>query len=188
MAFTDFLLRRGNPTNNWVRNLPRGLTIDLGRALINGVGFGESIKALHDLGRDEDSSKARGFEFCYYSLGLEIDAWDDTTIYSLSIVVNEAPFQPFTGTVLFRDLPIDLRRLSEGTLESTFGPWYWRDQDADETIIFYELRACEWNFELTPQGALKRIVIESEPVLAKAEQRAAYRVTKPWPPEYLELD
>lgn len=165
----------------------RALTIDLGHALINGVGFGESIQALHYLGRDEDSSKAKGFEFCYYSLGLEVDAWDDSTIYSFSIVVKEAPFQPFAGTVLFRDRPIDLHRLSERSLESTFGQWYWRDQGADETIIFYELRACEWNFELTPDGALKRIVMESEPVLAKEEQRIAYHVTNAWPPEYLEL-
>lgn len=64
-----------------------------------------------------------------------------------------------------------------------FGDPYWRDEDEEEILLFYEFGELEWQVELTLQGTLKAVNAVAPPLLADEAQRRAYRVTKPWPPE-----
>ncbi len=88
----------------------------------------------------------------------------------------------FSGEFRYRERRLDL---SEGTTErdliTAFGPPYWRDQDEVEVILFYEFGEYEWQIEMGLNDRLKLFVI-APPLLADPKQRAAYGVTRPWPP------
>lgn len=89
--------------------------------------------------------------------------------------------KPFPGSFIFHRQPLLLSdHWTEQDLK-IFGEPYWRDADNDETILFFEHGEIEWQVELGADGRLQALVI-GEPILADREQRAAYRVTRPWPP------
>ena len=67
------------------------------------------------------------------------------------------------------------------------GPPYWRDEDADELILFYEFPNLEWQIEFSLDGSFNRVNVTCNPLLADETQRKAYRVDKPWPPSTCEL-
>ncbi len=69
-------------------------------------------------------------------------------------------------------------------IRALFGEPYWTDDDDDETILFYEYEAgaIELQFEFPGKQRLDVITLMRNGVLSKQEQRAAYRLTKPWPP------
>ncbi len=69
---------------------------------------------------------------------------------------------------------------TERGLIAIFGSPYWRDQDEDEVILFYEFGEYEWQIEMSLKDRLSVFVI-APPILADPQQRAAYSVTKPWP-------
>lgn len=71
---------------------------------------------------------------------------------------------------------------TEAQVVADFGDYYWRDEDGDEVILFYEDGRIERQFEFV-EGKLVYITISQEPILAGEAQRKAYRCTKPWPPE-----
>jgi hypothetical protein len=64
-----------------------------------------------------------------------------------------------------------------------FGEPYWRDADADEVLLFYELPEVEWQLEFPlPAATLSAMVIVTPPLLADRQQRHHYGLDKPWPP------
>ena len=63
-----------------------------------------------------------------------------------------------------------------------FGEPYWRDNDDDEIILFYEENGHEIQIEFPDRRRLGFITITSRPILADPKQCEAYGVTKPWPP------
>lgn len=65
-----------------------------------------------------------------------------------------------------------------------FGEPYWRDEDGGEVILFYEYQdgEVELQFEFSNPTEISVITLARPGVLADAKQRAAYGVTKPWPP------
>lgn len=69
-------------------------------------------------------------------------------------------------------------------IKTTFGEPYWTDRDDDEVILFYEYEAgaIELQFEFPGKQHLGVITLMRNGVLSTPEQRAAHRVTKPWPP------
>ena len=69
-------------------------------------------------------------------------------------------------------------------MQSIFGQPYWVDQDLDEVILFYEYQDgdVELQFEFPGRVHLGFITLSAHGVLSNAEQRKAYKVTKPWPP------
>ena len=80
----------------------------------------------------------------------------------------------------------DIKLTTSTTIEeitSCFGQPYWRDDDADETILFYEGGVGELQLEFTNNRNLSFITLTHTPLLADPAQRAAYGVTKPWPPQ-----
>jgi hypothetical protein len=74
---------------------------------------------------------------------------------------------------------------TEAEILKTFGEPYWTDRSDGEVILFYEYRkgAVELQFELPDGKNLGFITLSSHGVLSKADQRKAYGVTKPWPPQ-----
>ncbi|MEM7230969.1 MAG: hypothetical protein AAF517_02270 [Planctomycetota bacterium] len=63
-----------------------------------------------------------------------------------------------------------------------FGEPYCLHEDDDEVILFYEDGRVELQFEFPGKVRLGLITLMLSPVLADAEQRKSYGVTKPWPP------
>lgn len=76
-------------------------------------------------------------------------------------------------------------RTTISDVQSIFGEPYWMDEDSDEVILFYEYEngALELQFEFPGKAHLGSITLAVHGVLSKAEQRNAYKVTKPWPPK-----
>jgi hypothetical protein len=90
----------------------------------------------------------------------------------------------FAGRFQFGGVPVGLSNATgESDVQALFGQPYWRDQDEDEIILFYESLGGEWQLEFELGGNLKHLRVGT-PLLADADQRSAYGVTKPWPPEY----
>ncbi len=73
---------------------------------------------------------------------------------------------------------------TEDDILKTFGEPYWVDHSDGEVIMFYEYRGgtVELQFEFTDGKTLGCITLSRNGVLSEADQRKAYRVTKPWPP------
>ncbi|MFZ7128683.1 MAG: hypothetical protein ACOWWM_21220 [Desulfobacterales bacterium] len=117
---------------------------------------------------------------------VEIGTENDTVDY---ILVNwadpEAPELPaFEGKVRFRGRDHAFSRdTTRGTVLALLGAPYWIDEDADESILFYEFGEIEWQVEFDANQRLKVFLISTPPLLADSEQRRLYGVDREWPPE-----
>lgn len=182
----DFLLRRGNPTNHWRRTPDLNLTAELGLPALNGVALGSPVEQLSSLGRND------GIEFgtlCYYDLGIGIDRAPDGILNGFTVVLADPfnDFQPYQGKLMWHGGRIRTADLRLDRLQDVFGEWYWLDKDETELLAFYEFPGYEMQLELTLSGAVKRIIVTREPLLAQADQRELYRVDQAWPPESLRI-
>ena len=74
---------------------------------------------------------------------------------------------------------------TENDILKVFGEPYWTDRSDGEVIMFYEYKAgtIELQFEFSDSKALSSITLSRNGVLSEADQRKAYGVTKPWPPQ-----
>jgi len=83
----------------------------------------------------------------------------------------------------------ELLRIGKETTEKDimkiFGEPYWIDRSDGEVILFYEYQAgtVELQFEFSDGKSLSCITLSRNGVLSEADQRKAYGVTKPWPPQ-----
>jgi len=187
MSILDKLFRRSHPSDNWqaVEGLP--LVLDLDRHALCDVRPCDPTEWLSRLGPPEDRKALKDDRYCYYSLGIEFDPACDS-IEGFAVVWNDVldeKFQPFPGTVKWRGREYRLdTATTEADFIAVFGEPYWRDQDDMEVILFYEFRGdIEWQVEFTLDDSLKEIIVTTPPMLSNPEQRAAYAVTKPWPPD-----
>jgi len=90
----------------------------------------------------------------------------------------------FPGRLEIGGRKIDIASLvSEPALLALLGDPWWRDEDEDEVILFYEDGRGERQFELSKDGVLKFVTMLRTPLMADPEQRRAYGVTRPWPAE-----
>lgn len=89
---------------------------------------------------------------------------------------------PFIGQIRMagRDLrPGDLGK------EWDFSVWgepYWRDEDDQEVLLFFEFPDGEIQVELGEEGRPLVLYVCAEPLMADSEQRESYGVTRDWPP------
>ena len=89
----------------------------------------------------------------------------------------------FPGQFVAHGASVELSATTEeADVLERFGEPYWRDDDKDETILFYEDGTVELQFEFPGKVHLGIITIMLSPILASAEQRQLYGVDKPWPP------
>ena len=91
--------------------------------------------------------------------------------------------EKFSGRIVFngRSVP-DQRSLSEEDVQALLGAPYWRDEDDDEIILFYENNGLETQFEFSGKRRMSHLIFTRQPLMADNEQRRLYGVTKPWPP------
>jgi hypothetical protein len=57
------------------------------------------------------------------------------------------------------------------------------DEDEDEILFFYERAGVELQLEFAGKETLSGVVMTGQPLMADPEQRRAYKVTAPWPPD-----
>jgi hypothetical protein len=157
-----------------------------------GVSLGSDIHSAARFGPPENRHPTRDLAYDYYQRGLSLCTEDGAIVEFLLVFLQgwgfshgtKPPFAPFTGTIERNgeSLPITPRTTLDEFV-ALFGEPWWRDDDEDETILFYEFRPnVEWQVEFNPQQTLAAWTITSAPLMAGEDQRRAYHVTKPWPP------
>jgi hypothetical protein len=161
--------------------------LDLDAHSICRCSIGDPIEWLAGLGPPEDQRSLRERRYCYYSRGLEIGEEDgkaaDFAVFWTDYL--QAGFQPFKGPVTYRGKSVVLNSgTTESDIVSLFGDPYWRDQDEDEIILFYEFRGdIERQVECTLERQLKALRVVWPAVMSLTDQRVLYGVSREWPPE-----
>ena len=183
MGLFGLLLRWWNPTAAWQPTPSTAHVVNLGKHQFCGVGLGDRFERLSFLGREERS----GSHFAFPQHGIEVSHDSDGNVAELAFYFGH-PAEPtpgaFHGQFLLDGQAMPLNyATSEAEIVELFGPPYWRGEDADEAILFYEFRECEWQVEFALSGGLKCFSISTS-ILADEQQRSLYGVTKPWPPEH----
>lgn len=74
---------------------------------------------------------------------------------------------------------------SPSDVKAILGEPFWEDADEDELILFYEFERghVEIQFEFPDAAGLGYLTLAKPGLMSNAEQRNAYGVDKPWPPE-----
>lgn len=169
-----------NPTRTWLLDPSKPLVLDLDSHQLSGVGIGDPVQLLSFLGPATSWSGTLAFPHH----GIAVSDSDDS-VWELLFYFGhpaEAKGGTYRGVIQHKGIPIEMNANdSEQTITARFGEAYWRDSDEDETILFYEFPAREWQFEFGRDAQLKCLVI-APPILADSVQREAYGVSKPWPP------
>jgi hypothetical protein len=167
------------------------LIADLDRFELGGVGFGDPYSRLSFLGPSESPF------LDYHRKGLQVDVVDDRLDgFTLALGANaflgassSRPVRPFVGSLRIggRELRVEELR-SEGDLVALWGTPYWRDEDEDEILLFFEFPDGEIQVELSREGRPRVLVATPDPLMADPEQRRAYGVETPWPPSFAGSD
>lgn len=187
MGLIGWILDHYHPTRHWEAEPGFELVLDLDHHRLCGCGLGDSMGDLQRLGPAEDIRASRRGFLRYPSLGVEIScqegAIESVAIHWASSVYGD--FRPYPGKVYYQGREVEMgRRTTIEEYAIRFGEPYWRDTaDEDESILFYELGALEWEVEFDASGLLRCLLIVSPPLLEDEEQRRNYGVDKPWPPE-----
>jgi hypothetical protein len=181
MSWWQIIRNWNNPTRSWRRDSDRELVLDLDSHTLCGVTIGDPIDRLSFLG----PATRWPYDLEFAHLGIAICPEADDRIAEISIFFADshgAHFEPFAGTIRFRGEHITLcHQCTESTIVAQFGEAYWRDQDKDEVLLFFEWGEREWQIEFDRGGGLTSLTI-GHPLLAEPEQRAAFGVNIPWPP------
>jgi hypothetical protein len=186
LGFLDRVIGRKHPSATWQAQAGLELQLDLDGPALCRCRIGDPIEWLSGLGPPEDSEALREHRYCYYSRGVEIGE-DKGTVADFAVFwidYLQAGFQPFSGLVTYRGktVPLD-SRTTEDAFRAMFSDPYWRYQDQDETILFYEFQDdIEWQVEFTLTGSLKAMRLVLPALMADAKQREMYGVSLPWPP------
>ncbi len=186
MSLFEKIMGRKHASATWQSEPGLEMELDLERHSFCSRRLGDPIEWLSGLGPPEDSEALREQCFRYYSRGIEIGEDNgkisDFTAYWIDYL--QLGFQPFNGSVTYRCKTVHLdSRTTEGDFVKVFGAPYWRDQDQDETILFYEFRDdIEWQVEFTLESGLKAIRVVRPALMADPEQREHFGVSLPWPP------
>lgn len=180
MGFVESLFAQPNPTRRWQFDPLVPLVLDLDRHMLSGTGIGDPLTGLSFLGK----GVPRGGGIAFPAHGVAVGETDGR-IHELIVYFGhpaEPEYGQFSGTARHRGVSLDLSStVSEPWLRDRLGDSYWRDEDEEEVILFYEHGQREWQIEFAADGRLKCWVI-GEPLLADEEQRRAYGVSKEWPP------
>jgi hypothetical protein len=162
------------------------LVANLNESALGSARIGDPLECCAFLGPVDDARALHEHGVLrYLALGLEFDVDENARrITGFRLVWDDyldEGFTPFAGDVAWANAS---RQLSCRSVVSEITTWlgepYWTATDTDETILFYERGAIEWEIEFTPAGTLKQWLVVP-PLLADAAQRQAYGVTKPWP-------
>lgn len=185
----DYLLEffRGppDPSRDWQRSAGLQLQFDLNAGRLNSAGLGDHFEALSFLGPSNNRRLAALGWFEFHDLGITIEC-DDWDIVEIVLVLRDenAEVRPYAGKFLFRGREVELAGATEQSFVEHFGDCYWRAQDDDEIILFYEFPELEWQVEFDLRGCIKAMDVTNRILMADEEQRELYGVTKAWPPQF----
>jgi hypothetical protein len=186
LGLIDRILGRKHPSSSWQSMPGFEIQLDLDTHAICRCRIGDPIEWLSPLGPPEDSRMLREQRYCYFSRGIEIGEESgkvaDFAVFWIDYLGRG--FKPFKGLVTHRGRTVTLySRTTEKDFVDLFGYPYWRDQDQEEIILFYEFQGdIEWQVEFTLEGMLKAIRVVWPALMADAAQRELYSVDLPWPP------
>lgn len=182
----EFLRWRPHPTKHWREDRSVPLLADLDRFELGGVGLGAEIERLSFLGRSE----SRFFD--YPRKGLQLDADEDGCFAGFSLALRRDAYlaahlrgrvRAFPGYIRVKGRkkqPHEFR--DERDFVEGWGEPYWRDEDDEEILLFFEFPGREITVELSLEGVPQVLVISTQALMADAAQREQYGVTAPWPP------
>jgi hypothetical protein len=186
LGLFDRILGKNHPSSSWQSMPGFEIQLDLDIHTICRCRIGDPIEWLNPLGPPEDSRSLREQRYCYYSRGIEIGEENGKVADFAAFWIDylEAGFKPFNGLITYRGKTVMLdSRTTESEFVNLFGDPYWRDQDQEETILFYEFRGdIEWQAEFTLENRLKVLRVVWPALMAEAAQRESYGVSLPWPP------
>jgi hypothetical protein len=177
-----------NPTRQWQENPSIPLILDLDQHQFCQLKIGDTFEKLSFLGSARRNSLFKDW-FEFSSKGITVSVVE-AHIEWFAFFIQPDPeisMAHFEGAFQYQKQILPFSQIaSEKEIRRQFGEPYWKDQDSDEILLFYEFPHCEWQIELSLEGQLKAISI-SKPILADPEQRKAYHVTNEWPPSHLSV-
>lgn len=188
MTLFELIFGPKNPTKDWQTANDLRLDFDLELGTLNGIGLTEQLDRLSFLGPVEERAglMLKDGEFRFYSLGIcircNIPAY---TVNDFELIQNDPDspqYRPYRGTCRYRGRVLRLNSITEQSFHKEFGPPFWRDQDDDEVILFYEFPNLEWQLEFSLAGTLNRIIVTADRLMDNEEDRKAYGVPDEWPP------
>ena len=145
------------------------LDFDFDANALSGVRLRDPLTLLWKFGPPENPEAARQGVYRWFAKGFAVGARDGRIDEFLLIWDAQAnpPFQPFSGSCRWRGEPIHLRAgLGEAELRARLGEPFWRNEDAEETLLFYQNKAVEWQVEISKAGGLSALTITALPLLA----------------------
>jgi hypothetical protein len=182
----DRILGKKHASLSWQSVPGFEIQLDLDTHAICRCRIGDPIEWLSPLGPPEDSKSLREQRYRYYSKGMDIGEEEGKVADFIVFWIDYlgTGFKPFKGLVISRGKRIELdSRTTEKDFVNLFGDPYWRDQDEEEIILFYEFQGdIEWQVEFTQEGNLKALRVVWPPLMAEAAQRELFGVNLPWPP------
>lgn len=172
----DMFFRRGNVSNNWTRKPGLTLAMDLSTPSINSIPIESTVDQFSFLGRSTSKSTS---PLDFADLGISLDNEDDGTVSGFHIWFNDRDnkFSPYNGTIQLTGTAIE-----PSSIVNRLGEPYWRDEDEYEILYFYEFATHEIQVEHSLEGTIQSVIVTNDALMADAEQRKAYGVTKAWPP------
>jgi len=127
--------------------------------------LGSAFDSLEFLGPAQRSkSDPELWEFS--SLGVVAEAHGVQIVGFFVVPIPDEHFgiEPYTGVVVIGGRPVPIDWISrEQDVTSAFGKPTRRDEDREETVLFYDIGRVERQIELTPEGRIKTIAIFSYP-------------------------
>ena len=152
-----------NPTLGWVRDSSRSLVLDLDSDSLSGVPLGAAFDDLEFLGPAQTSRTNPGlWEFSSLGVVAETEADRIVSLFVVPIPDEHFGVDPYSGVVTLAGRPVQVSWISrESDVIRAFGEPTRRDEDDEETILFYETSSVERQIELTPEGRIKTIAIFS---------------------------
>lgn len=152
-----------NPTLTWARDPSRSVELDLDSNSLSGVVLGSTFDSLEFLGPAQRSkTDPELWEFLPLGVVAEAHAGRIVGLFVLPIPDEHFGVEPYNGVVAIGGSPVPVTRISrERDVTRAFGKPTRRDEDHEETVLFYETGGVERQIELTPEGRIKTIAIFS---------------------------
>ena len=165
MRFLRNLLGARNPTLGWARDPSRSIELDLDSDSLSGVPLGSAFDSLEFLGPAQRSkSDQELWEFLPLGVVAEVHGAQIVGFFVVPIPNEHFGVEPYTGVVAIGGHPVPIAWISrEQDVTQAFGEPTRRDEDQEETVLFYDIGRVERQIELTPEGRIKTIAIFSYP-------------------------
>lgn len=163
--FNKFQNERPNPTGDWPTHSPQTPIIDLEHGSVGPLRFGDALDSAIIFGKPTSFEwhSATSCSLIYAEAGFQLDFELGRFVYA-AWFIGPDEFAPKLESLHYsQPLVNGAIPLSSDTtvsrIEAAFGDPASRDDDEEETILFYQKHALIVEFECTPTGTLKRLNI-----------------------------